>query len=165
MLGIHRLFGPGQNVGYSPALAGGTQAHSGQSFLYLHLGLFYALAAASDCASCHRIVFLMRRLFLLILPAVAALTGCNFMIADIAVNQGNDVLLEGFEKISVNMSQEEVQELIGPPQIRWNLEDEIWIYYYQRRDSQADQKAAMQIYFADGKVSKFEKLQPGAGSK
>ena len=108
----------------------------------------------------------MRWLSTLLLLAALAAAGCtNFWVADIAVNQGNEAQISDFDKVSLGMSQKKVRALLGPPQTRWELEEEIWIYYYQRRDAKTDERLSGQITFADGKVSKIEKLDPRGGSE
>ena len=103
----------------------------------------------------------MRCLLSLILLVAAATAGCsNFMVADIAVNQGSKAQLEEFEKVSIGMSPKQVRALLGPPHTRWDLENEVWIYYYQRRDAKTDEQAGMQITFAGDEIIEFKRLQP-----
>ena len=115
---------------------------------------------------CHRIDP-MRRFFLPILLAAMAAAGCtNFLVADIAVDQGHDLQLENFAKVSAGMSQDKVRDLLGPPHIRWgDAENENWIYYYQRLDSRTDDKATMQVVFSGDKVIESETLQQPAAAE
>ena len=77
--------------------------------------------------------------------AVALLAGCSTpLYRKLQVEQGSEMLPENLAKIEIGMTREEVSELLGRPQIRWLVDQEVWLYYYKSADEAG---GGVEIYF------------------
>lgn len=96
--------------------------------------------------------------FVALALCAALLAGCSGvrLTRDMSVSQGTKLLVENFEQVKPGMSREDVRKLLGPPQIRWQLGGEVWIYYYLQRSGEPAKSA--EIYFAEKGVSRIVDL-------
>ena len=63
----------------------------------------------------------------LILISVLLLNSCA-LTRNVVIEQGNPNLMELSSQLG-GLTTDEVRELLGPPQSRWNIDHEVWIYY------------------------------------
>ena len=90
---------------------------------------------------------IMFRSFLLII--MLSLTGCT---RDVVIQQGHFQTTELIEQAR-GQDAAAVRELLGPPQSRWQLEQEVWLYYYYFKDREREERFTAELRFGpDGTV-------------
>lgn len=100
----------------------------------------------------------MHRFSIIIFIAILGLlTACS--IHKIDVQQGNVITQEMMEKLTIGMSKDQVQRLLGTPLIddpfhsgRWD-----YIYRYMSGDTDDSQSAHVSLYFKDDKLERIER--------
>ena len=70
--------------------------------------------------------------FAALLPLLFFASGCSYKIE---IQQGSNALLDKADALEVGMSQEQVENLLGPPTTTRLFRKHIWIYIYQLRES------------------------------
>lgn len=95
----------------------------------------------------------MTDMFRAILAALAVtLAGCAAS-REVVIRQGSDSIPEGIRGV-VGMEAAEVRSLLGPPQSRWQIGGETWIYYYRDKGRDRDERLSAEVRFGDdGRVA------------
>ena len=84
--------------------------------------------------------------------ALMFIAGCTFT-REVEVRQGNESLPDYINEV-VGKDATEVRSILGPPQSRWNIDGEIWIYYYRSKGRDRDVRFSAELLFDDdGRVS------------
>ncbi|HEX6138127.1 MAG TPA: outer membrane protein assembly factor BamE [Casimicrobiaceae bacterium] len=98
----------------------------------------------------------------------AALGGCatadrylptwrSFGVYKIDVNQGNYLSQDMIDKLKVGMTQQQVKQLLGTPLIASPFRTDRWDYVYEfARQGQVVEHRNFTVYFADGKLARWE---------
>jgi outer membrane protein assembly factor BamE len=75
----------------------------------------------------------------------------------IDVNQGNYLSQDTVDKLKVGMTQQQVKQLLGTPLITSPFRADRWDYVYEfTRQGQVTEHRNFTVYFADGKVARWE---------
>ena len=75
------------------------------------------------------------------------------MTREVVIHQGNKDLPEKISQVS-GMDASQVRALLGPPQSRWNIGGEVWIYYYRDKGRDRDNSFVAEVMFDEnGKVA------------
>jgi len=97
----------------------------------------------------------MRKAFLLFLAAVL-LSGCN-LIYRAPVYQGNLLDKKFVDQLQLDMTQQQVETLLGSPVIIDPFHQDRWEYVASERyDRKPTEVKVMTVWFAGGKVIKWE---------
>ena len=94
---------------------------------------------------------------ILFIAILGLLNACS--VHKIDVQQGNVITQEMMEKLTIGMSKDQVQRLLGTPLIddpfhsgRWD-----YIYRYMSGDTDDRQSAHVSLYFKDDKLERIER--------
>ena len=97
----------------------------------------------------HKIIATNMRWLLLILVFSLGVSGCT-LTRKIEIKQGREELTEERLQAVNGLNAEQVRSMLGPPQSRWNLANQVWIYHYRLKDLEGDEKwQTAEIQFDD----------------
>ncbi|MBF2735152.1 MAG: outer membrane protein assembly factor BamE [Betaproteobacteria bacterium AqS2] len=91
----------------------------------------------------------------LALAALLALAACSLppVTRNVVIEQGNPRLEEQIAKLD-GLNMDEVRVLLGPPQSRWNIDHEVWVYFSSYRDQREERRFSAEVHFdGDGNVA------------
>ena len=100
--------------------------------------------------------------------AALALGGCksldeqlptwrSFGVYKIDINQGNYLSQDMVDKLKVGMTQPQVKQLLGTPLVTSPFRRDRWDYVYEyTRQGQVIEHRNFTVYFADGKLTRWE---------
>jgi outer membrane protein assembly factor BamE len=75
----------------------------------------------------------------------------------IDINQGNYLSLDAVDKLKVGMTQPQVKQLLGTPLVTSPFRADRWDYVYEyTRQGQVVEHRNFTVYFAEGKVTRWE---------
>jgi outer membrane protein assembly factor BamE len=75
----------------------------------------------------------------------------------IDINQGNYLSQDAVDKLKVGMTEQQVKQLLGTPLITSPFRAGRWDYVYEyTRQGQVQEHRNFTVYFADGKVTRWE---------
>ena len=81
----------------------------------------------------------------------------SFGVYKIDVNQGNYLSQDMIDKLKVGMTQQQVKQLLGTPLIASPFRADRWDYVYEfTRQGQVLEHRNFTVYFADGKLARWE---------
>ena len=100
--------------------------------------------------------------------AALALGGCksldeqlptwrSFGVYKIDINQGNYLSQDMVDKLKIGMTQPQVKQLLGTPLVTSPFRKDRWDYVYEyTRQGQVIEHRNFTVYFADGKLTRWE---------
>ena len=100
--------------------------------------------------------------------AALALAGCatfdryvpswrSFGVYKIDINQGNYLSQDMVDKLKPGMTEAQVKQLLGTPLVESPFRKDRWDYVYEyTRSGQVVEHRKFTVYFADGKVTRWE---------
>ncbi len=94
---------------------------------------------------------MFRLLFLFVI--FVGLSGCG-LTRDIEIRQGHEEFTEEKLRGVEGLNSEQVRQRLGPPQSRWNLENQVWIYYYRIKNRSTERWQTVVIEFDANLVAK-----------
>ncbi|MGE5170229.1 MAG: outer membrane protein assembly factor BamE [Rudaea sp.] len=81
----------------------------------------------------------------------------SFGVYKIDINQGNYLSQDMVDKLKVGMTQPQVKQLLGTPLVTSPFRSDRWDYVYEyTRQGQVVEHRNFTVYFADGKVARWE---------
>lgn len=81
----------------------------------------------------------------------------SFGVYKIDVNQGNYLSQDAVDKLKVGMTEQQVKQLLGTPLIASPFRPDRWDYVYEyTRQGRVAEHRNFTVYFADGKVTRWE---------
>jgi outer membrane protein assembly factor BamE len=81
----------------------------------------------------------------------------SFGVYKIDVNQGNYLSQDAVDKLKVGMTEQQVKQLLGTPLISSPFRTGRWDYVYEyTRQGKVQEHRNFTVYFADGKVTRWE---------
>ena len=91
----------------------------------------------------------MKSIYFALVTSLLLLASCSRVIN---TNQGYDVDLDLLNSMEGKTAQE-VKTTLGPPQSRWNIDGELWVYYF-KRESNPPLDISAEIHFDEKFVVK-----------
>lgn len=81
----------------------------------------------------------------------------SFGVYKIDVNQGNYLSQDTVDKLKVGMTEQQVRQLLGTPLVASPFRKDRWDYVYAfTRQGQVVEHRNFTVYFADGKLARWE---------
>jgi outer membrane protein assembly factor BamE len=81
----------------------------------------------------------------------------SFGVYKIDINQGNYLSQDMVDKLKVGMTQPQVRQLLGTPLVNSPFRSDRWDYVYEyTRQGQVIEHRNFTVYFADGKLARWE---------
>jgi outer membrane protein assembly factor BamE (lipoprotein component of BamABCDE complex) len=81
----------------------------------------------------------------------------SFGVYKIDINQGNYLSQDAVDKLKVGMTQPQVKQLLGTPLVTSPFRADRWDYVYEyTRQGQVVEHRNFTVYFAEGKVTRWE---------
>lgn len=82
------------------------------------------------------------------LPLLLVLAACSPppLTRNVIIEQGNPKLQDQIDQIQ-GLSKEEVRALLGPPQSRWNIDHEVWVYVRFYKDQDEERRFSAEVHF------------------
>src|SRR6476659_11380171 len=103
--------------------------------------LCFAIVAAGGCATADKYVPSWR----------------SFGVYKIDINQGNYLSQDTVDKLKVGMTQAQVRQTLGTPLVTSPFRTDRWDYVYEySRQGRVVEHRNFTVYFADGKVTRWE---------